>query len=213
MEKKRVTLAQKWLLAFTIIYVIAFMIYFLINGNYEFVLYNVVVIILIFIVSMLHLRVGFPTWILVGLSIWGLLHNGGASIYIGDTKLYSYILIPLYSSNVAELVLLKYDQFAHFYFYVIATLLAYYVIEPNLAKKFSWPVIATLLVFIGMGIGALNEIIEFIPALFFTKHGVGGYYNTMLDIVFNTIGAIVAVLIIHFRIKKTMCHSTLKGGV
>ena len=45
-----------------------------------------------------------------------------------------------------------------------------------------------------MGVGALNEIIEFIAVLSVPDNNVGGYYNTVLDIVFNTIGALFAVV-------------------
>ena len=41
--------------------------------------------------------------------------------------------------------------------------------------------------------GAVNEMIEFIVVLLVPDNGVGGYYNTLLDIVFNFIGAIIAI--------------------
>jgi hypothetical protein len=41
----------------------------------------------------------------------------------------------------------------------------------------------------GMGLGALNEIVEFIAVLTLPETGVGGYVNTSLDLTANTIGA------------------------
>ncbi|BBI65284.1 hypothetical protein HSBAA_65900 [Vreelandella sulfidaeris] len=43
------------------------------------------------------------------------------------------------------------------------------------------------------GVGAVNEMIEFIVVLLVPDNGVGGYYNTLLDIVFNFIGATLAI--------------------
>jgi len=53
-----------------------------------------------------------------------------------------------------------------------------------------------------MGISALNEVIEFSTVVFFNSTGVGGYYNNALDLVFNAIGAAIAVLFMHKNNKK-----------
>ena len=45
----------------------------------------------------------------------------------------------------------------------------------------------------GMGVSAINEIIEFSTVVFFGSTGVGGYYNNAIDLVFNFIGALIAV--------------------
>ena len=49
-----------------------------------------------------------------------------------------------------------------------------------------------------MGLGAVNEIIEFSAVLMLPDTNVGGYYNTALDLCFNGLGAVVAVLVIGF---------------
>ena len=51
----------------------------------------------------------------------------------------------------------------------------------------------------GLGIGALNEILEFLVTVVVPKTGVGGYINTSLDLVSDLIGAIIAMIIIYFR--------------
>ena len=48
-----------------------------------------------------------------------------------------------------------------------------------------------------MGLGAVNEIIEFIAVLSFPDTNVGGYLNTSLDLVFNALGAMVAMLVVY----------------
>ena len=47
--------------------------------------------------------------------------------------------------------------------------------------------------------GPDNEIIEFIAVLTVPETGVGGYENTMLDLVFNLIGGILAVFWLGWR--------------
>ena len=60
----------------------------------------------------------------------------------------------------------------------------------------------SLIVLGGMGIGALNEIIEFAAVVIFGQTGVGGYWNTALDLVFNLLGAIAATIFIHFYYRR-----------
>lgn len=50
----------------------------------------------------------------------------------------------------------------------------------------------------GMGLGALNEVIEFIITLLVPENNVGGYVNTALDLVYNMVGAVIAALVIRF---------------
>jgi hypothetical protein len=47
-----------------------------------------------------------------------------------------------------------------------------------------------------MGLGALNEMIEFAAVVMFPQTNVGGYVNTALDPVFNAAGAVVAMALI-----------------
>ena len=47
-----------------------------------------------------------------------------------------------------------------------------------------------------MGLGAVNEIIEFSAVLAVPETNVGGYYNTALDLVFNGSGAILAMWLV-----------------
>lgn len=198
---EKVSKFQFWLLIVNIVYVIGFGIYFLMIKNYEFLWYIAVLFFIIFLVSFLHLKFKLNSWILTGASIWGLMHMLGGSVYINGTRLYDYILLNLYSSSIEGFQIFKYDQLAHFYCYIIVTLIVFCIIKPYLKDKINWFVISILLIFIGMGIGALNEIIEFIPVVIFKGTGVGGYYNTMLDIIFNTLGAVFAVVYINVKNK------------
>lgn len=172
----------EWIILFlTIAYLIAFTIGYLSRQNYEFIMYIGVVLFFLVLISLLHLKRRFPLEVLAGLSIWGLLHMSGGFFRVGSGVLYGYWIFPF----------LRFDQLVHFFGFGVATLFVYHLISPYLKKKpFS---VFLVIVFAGMGIGALNEIIEFIAVLVLPQTGVGGYENTMMDIVFNTFGAIAAV--------------------
>ena len=180
----------EWMiLLFNIIYLIIFTFLFLGRKNYEFLLYIGVVAFFIILISLLHLKFNFNYFVLVGLSIWGLLHMFGGYFIVGEHVLYGYQIFPF----------LRFDQFVHAFGFGFATLFSYYILKPNLNKDYSKTGISILLVFIGMGLGALNEIVEFIAVFLMPQTGVGGYENTMWDIVFNTFGAILAVIWINLK--------------
>jgi hypothetical protein len=51
----------------------------------------------------------------------------------------------------------------------------------------------------GMGLGALNEVVEFAATLLVPETNVGGYLNTGWDLVANATGATAAVILIALR--------------
>ena len=52
-----------------------------------------------------------------------------------------------------------------------------------------------------MGLGALNEVVEFIAFASLARTGVGDLYNTGLDLIFNLFGALAGSLIAYWRAK------------
>jgi len=182
----------EWIiLLFNIIYLIIFVFLYLNRANYEFLMYIGVVVFFLIFIGLMHLKYNFPSGVLIGLSLWGLMHMCGGYFIAGEYVLYGYQIFPF----------LRFDQFVHAFGFGFATLFSYYILKPNLNKNYSKTSILILLVLIGMGLGALNEIVEFIAVLSMPQTGVGGYENTMWDIVFNTIGAIVAAVWVSLRKK------------
>ena len=59
----------------------------------------------------------------------------------------------------------------------------------------------------GIGLGAINEIFEFIATILFPDNGVGGYVNNSLDLIFNAIGAIIVMGYIYY--KNNLCKKVL----
>lgn len=186
-----------FLFLFNAVYIIAFAFYYISIKNYEFLWYIAVAVFFVLLIGLTLHKSNFDYIILWGLSIWLLLHMAGGGIRVGGNVLYALQLIPIYQSG--EIFILKFDQFVHFFGFGVTTLVAYHLLKPYLNNKTNYKVIYVLLVAISMGAGALNEIVEFMAVLAFPNTGVGGYYNTALDLVFNTFGAIFGVVLIHFR--------------
>ncbi len=201
-RKVKVTKSQFLILLFTIAYVIGFGIYYLIIKNYEFLWYVAILFFLIALMSFLHLRYSLSSGALLGASIWGLIHMMGGSIYINGTKLYGLILIPLFSSDITGTDIFRYDQFAHFYCYIFVSIILFYIYRHYVKEDISWLAFSILIVFSSIGVGAINEIAEFIPVLILENTGVGDYFNTLWDIVFNTFGAIVGVVYLSIKRKN-----------
>lgn len=173
-----------------LIYVPIFAVIALRGANYEFLLYVAVILIVGGWILWKQRKVRFDQTILWGLTIWGLLHMAGGNLRVGDGVLYGVALIPL----VPRFDILRYDQLVHVFGFGVATLVCHHLLRPYLRERIDrWGTLSFLIVLMGSGFGAVNEIIEFIAVLAMPETGVGGYENTLLDLVFNLIGGILAV--------------------
>ena len=188
------SLSIKNLIIFNSIYISLFGLYALLNGNLEFLFYVSIVIFFFFLLLQKYEKLGLSKAALWGLSIWGLLHMAGGNVPVNGSVMYNLQLIP---------IVLKYDQFVHLFGFAAATIVGWELLKPFLKDKFNWTTISILLVMIGLGAGARNEIIEFVAVLLVPETNVGGYYNSSLDLVFDLFGAILAV----FFIKKKESRS------
>ncbi|HSF64319.1 MAG TPA: DUF2238 domain-containing protein [Paracoccaceae bacterium] len=191
------TPGERRVLIFTLAYVGAFTAWFLLRGNYEFVIYVATMLGLIWLVGANLHKAAMPESMLWALTVWGLLHMAGGGVHVGDGVLYSLQLLPL--GGTGELRLLKYDQVVHAYgFGVTAWVLRHLLTRHFPAARTGWtgyvlPALAS------MGLGATNEIIEFSAVLLVPDTNVGGYYNTALDLVMNAAGAVIAMVVIRLR--------------
>jgi putative membrane protein len=94
----------------------------------------------------------------------------------------------------------KYDQFVHIVGFGTATLAMYYLLKPLLREDLKkWTALSIVVVMAGLGVGALNEIVEFAATVLVPETGVGGYINTSLDLVADLIGAIIALFYIRWQ--------------
>ncbi len=192
---------HQWSIAlFNLIYLIAFTIYYISIKNYEFLWYIFVVFFFFILILLTLEKSKFDNIILWGLSIWALLHMCGGGLIVNNDVLYNLKLIHFF--NIGTTFVLKFDQFVHMFGFAVTVLVAYHLLKPYLNEKTNWYVVYPLIVLISMGAGALNEIVEFIATVSFSNVNVGGYYNTALDMIFNTIGAIIAIFFIYFKYRK-----------
>jgi len=161
--------------------------------NYEFIIYALVIVVFFALILASQRRVEFPPLILWGLTLWGLLHMAGGHLYFGGTRLYEIVLVPL--TLTEEYAIFRYDQFVHTIGFCVATLACHHLLRPQLAAGARPSVtLPALLVLMGMGMGALNEVIELLVVFVVPQSGVGGYFNTALDLLFNMFGAMLAVV-------------------
>jgi uncharacterized membrane protein YjdF len=184
---------------FTGLYLATALVYGLVSANYEFVFYVAILIPVIAGIGVLHARVRLTGPVLWGLSVWGLIHMLGGSLAIPtslaepDTPAVLYNLRP--SPNVP-----KFDQLVHFYGFFVATLAAWrplLVASRGQIRPTTGALIAVAL--LGMGLGALNEVIEFVAVLSLPETNVGGYMNTGWDLVCNGLGCVAAAVVIRVR--------------
>lgn len=179
-----------------------FIFIFLSKQNYEFLIYVGVIVFFFALILLTNKKVGYPNSLLWGLSLWSVMHMAGGGLYVNDEKIYELILIPMVGEPYN---IFKYDQLIHAIGFGVATLLMFHLIKPLLKKNIEgWVALSIVIVMAGLGAGALNEILEFFATVITPETGVGGYENTALDLVFNLIGALVAM----FFIKKRNLSKT-----
>ena len=193
-------------LLFTVGYICAASAAAAIAGNGEFVIYIFVMVVVGLAIWRVHRAITLPNSLLWALSIWGLAHMLGGLMPIPDAwprhgdaaVLYNFWLLPGY---------LKYDQLVHAYGFGITTLVFWHglarIVERSSGRA-PHPSGGLLLIAAaaGVGMGALNEVIEFGTTLVLEETNVGDYSNTGWDLVFNLGGAALAVLAIRLRSRQ-----------
>ena len=181
---------------FTALYLVIFAITTFLDKNYEFLYYIIIMGIFIAIVVCYHKKFHLTLHIIVGLSILGFMHIAGGVFYPFGTRLYDVYLIK----NI-----FRYDNLMHSFGIFIATFVGYNMLRPHLNKKLKNNIflLSLILILIALGIGAVNEVLEFGAVVFLgAAKDVGDYFNNALDLFFNLIGSIIASLfIVHYHKK------------
>ncbi|MEK6858320.1 MAG: DUF2238 domain-containing protein [Nanoarchaeota archaeon] len=189
-----ITKGEWSLIVFNLFYILGFTFYYAVQRNYEFMLYIGVLVVLFALVLFLQRRVKFSSTILWMLSIWGLLHMMGGGVHFpADTVLYRWVPIEMYNAHdpAGEFVILKFDQILHFYVYFVLSFVFAHLLGRLMVTTVRPLYLFFFVVLASMGASVINELIEFGAVVYMGKTGVGGYYNTLLDLCFNTLGAVV----------------------
>jgi hypothetical protein len=187
------------LLLINLALIIGFGALFLARLNYEFLIYVGVIIFFLCLIGISLKKVDYTLGSLVGLTVWSALHLAGGGITIGEGRLYDLMLIRLSETYPV----FRYDQFVHIWGFGTSTLVVFSLLAGKLKKPVENPIaLGIVLVMAGLGMGALNEILEFAVTIWVPQSGVGGYLNTSLDLCANLIGAILALVYIRLRYLK-----------
>lgn len=175
---------------FTFVYMLFFVVFSVINKNYEFVYYIIVLSILMFIIILYHKKMHLSATIISGLIVLGAMHLAGGILKIKNVRLYDIWLIPN---------LFRYDNLVHLFGTFIATFVVYSLLKPHLDIKLKHHkvLLYILMVLITMGLSVMNELLEFGAVVFLNAaEQVGDYMNNALDLVFNMIGSLIACVFV-----------------
>ena len=119
-------------------------------------------------------------------------HLSGGLIRVGDDVLYN-------ASPGVEL--LRYDHFAHALGIFFGTQLLWELLVRDAVQPARRGHLVVVCLLAGLGLGAVNETIEFLATLAHGSGGshVGGYRNTGWDLVVNLVAGLSAGLVLHQR--------------
>ncbi|MDX9910444.1 MAG: hypothetical protein RBS39_01295 [Phycisphaerales bacterium] len=175
------------------------------RGNAEFLMYCISLLVIYAMVLVVHARVRLPMGLLWALSIWGVLHVAGGLVPVpeswpiaGDKRvLYSWRIVP---------DVIKYDMVVHAYGFGTSCWLCWCGWHAMIrgfggAARPTWGALL-LCVMAATGLGATNEILEFVAVLTVPDTNVGGYVNTGWDLVSNLAGAVCAAMLIRLGILR-----------
>jgi hypothetical protein len=188
------TRTQKALLGLNIVIVLGFSWYYLQALNYEFLAYaGTIAIVTVLLFGTLRWT-RFSTGIIFGVTLWGLLHMLGGSVQTVDGVLYAYRIFPFFDGG-GDFYILKMDQVVHAFLYGVIGLMFYHLLTKIIGVRSHIALVAGIAIFAAAGFSIINEIVEFLAEVNLQNTGVGGYHNTVLDMIFNLVGAAIAVTI------------------
>lgn len=172
----------------------------LVYRNYEFLLYAVTVAALVALLFATDRHFGFDRTALWMFNAWLVMHSLGGLASYGGVRFYDLLLIDLVG---APYHILKYDQFVHFYCYVVIAMLMSSVVRRIARPEASAITVGVITILAASSLGAINEIVEFVAVIVTGTQGVGGYTNTALDLAANLLGAVAGTLLLQAAGKKS----------
>ena len=135
------------------------------------------------LVAWLDARRGLSEFVLWGLALWGLLHMVGGLVPATDDRVaYEVWLLPV----------LRFDHIVHAVGFGFAGLAVCDYLRPVAGAG------AALVLIGGIGLGGVNEMIEFLISRVIEDTNIGGFENTAWDLVANFVGASAAASWVRF---------------
>jgi hypothetical protein len=156
--------------------VVGFLAYGVAIGSDSAIAYPVIVTLGGALVAAVEPPGGYSRVVLAGLSLWAVGHLAGGIVDIGDDRVLYNAVLP---------GRLHFDNVVHFVGFGAAGLTWFEAVRPrNAVWTSTW--------LAGMGVGAFNEVLEFVWTLVDEDSNVGGYRNTGRDLIANMLGSAVA---------------------
>jgi Predicted membrane protein (DUF2238) len=145
--------------------------------------YLLTMVALFVVLVALEARIRFSSSVLWIFCAWGFAHMAGGLVPVGSGVLYNTSFgVPL----------LRYDRVVHAVGFGTAAIACWQGLCSALGTRPDVGVgLAALVALMGMGVGAVNEVVEFWASHAFAAN-VGGYQNTGWDLVANLVGCSVA---------------------
>lgn len=175
--------------------------------NIEFLYYGGTLLLIAGGIIILDRRVRLPLFVLWGLFVWLILHLLGGLIAVPHSMVDTGMENDtLYNVRLAPW-LPRYDQCVHAFGFFISTLAAWrgiYVASGRTLKPTFGPRLGAGLM--GVGCGAVNEVIEFVGTRIMPNTNVGDFVNTGWDLVSNSVGATLAMLTIRFFHERWLAY-------
>jgi uncharacterized membrane protein YjdF len=154
--------------------------------------YAVLVLAAACLVVVMSLRVNFSSAVLGGLAFWAFLHMAGGIVPVGGGRV-------LYNLWLVDRVF-RYDHLVHVIGFGTGTIACWEALRPRLNPEVEITAgVAIVVALAGMGVGAINEVVEFVVDLILEETNVGGYANTGGDLIANTLGCSLAAVIVYRR--------------
>jgi len=133
-----------------------------------------------------------PDVLAIALAVNAIVHLAGGLVVLDGEVLYDFSI----GSAALDTHLLQYDHFAHAYGSFVATLTIWVLLVPPDIKAWGRRNMVALCLLASLGIGAINEAIEFVATLAHNGAHVGGYTNTGWDLLSNATGAVLAAVVL-----------------
>lgn len=186
---------MKLMFWFTILYMLFFTIVALLNRNYEFLYYTIVMSVILLLLVIYRKRIAFSTGIAFWLTLLAAIHIFGGNIHISGIRLYDVWLFSWF----------KYDNLVHVIGGLVAGLLSYAFVYQYLDKeaKTNKTLFVIIILSMASGIGALNEVLELGAVVWLNASAqVGDYMNNALDLLYNLVGSVIACVYLLYMQNK-----------
>jgi hypothetical protein len=164
--------------------------------------YLAIVLVDFIVVAALNRRARLPGWLLWGLSMWGLMHMVGGLVFWESSQngiVYGIWLVPR---------TVRYDQLTHMIGFAMATAACWFALDLRTVPGAPAGGRALMAGLMGMGLGALNEVVEFGSIYAVPEQQVGGLENMGWDLIFNLMGCILMGLWLRLVPQRSAAKSS-----